>query len=255
MLACPQCGGSVSATNHRCEFCSAELLVKACPRCFAKMFHGSKHCSRCGANVVQPAAADPEGNASQRRCPRCENTLLVARLIGDVLLDECPDCNGVFVDLSALEGILAERRASRVDVLLSSLSPASPTPGAAGPGTGAPASSSTAQSTGRVYVMCPDCGNLMNRRNFGKVSGVIVDVCRAHGTWFDANELPRVIEFAMKGGLESSRTDEVERMRREARRAEAARSASSLDTGFVTRPGSASPVGELLRAIGNILIR
>ncbi len=39
------------------------------------------------------------------------------------------------------------------------------------------------------------------RTNFGRVSGVIVDVCRAHGTWFDGTELTRVIGFASTGGL------------------------------------------------------
>lgn len=52
----------------------------------------------------------------------------------------------------------------------------------------------------------------MNRLNFGKVSGVIVDVCKPHGTWFDAGELTRVVAFASAGGLE--RTRERERLER-----------------------------------------
>ena len=54
------------------------------------------------------------------------------------------------------------------------------------------------------YVACPDCGKIMNRQNFGKRSGVIIDVCRGHGTWFDADELSRVIAFVEGGGLEAS---------------------------------------------------
>lgn len=48
----------------------------------------------------------------------------------------------------------------------------------------------------------------MNRVNFGKVSGVIVDMCKAHGTWFDPGELTRVIAFAGGGGLERTRARE-----------------------------------------------
>ena len=48
----------------------------------------------------------------------------------------------------------------------------------------------------------------MNRVNFGKVSGVIVDVCKAHGTWFDPGELTRVVAFAAAGGLERTRARE-----------------------------------------------
>jgi Zn-finger nucleic acid-binding protein len=50
----------------------------------------------------------------------------------------------------------------------------------------------------------------MNRVNFGKVSGVIVDVCRAHGTWFDGGELTRVVSFAAFGGLTKARRREEE---------------------------------------------
>lgn len=60
------------------------------------------------------------------------------------------------------------------------------------------------------YMPCPLCHASMNRVNFGKVSGVIVDVCKAHGTWFDAGELTRVVAFASTGGLE--RTRERERL-------------------------------------------
>ncbi len=51
------------------------------------------------------------------------------------------------------------------------------------------------------YRPCPGCGHFMNRKNFGGVSGIVVDVCSAHGTFFDAGELPRVLEFVRRGGL------------------------------------------------------
>ena len=35
----------------------------------------------------------------------------------------------------------------------------------------------------------------MNRVNLARCSGVIVDICRAHGTWFDREELSRIVEF------------------------------------------------------------
>ena len=42
----------------------------------------------------------------------------------------------------------------------------------------------------------------MQRRNFGRRSGVIVDWCGEHGTWLDANEMEDVASFVMRGGLE-----------------------------------------------------
>jgi Zn-finger nucleic acid-binding protein len=65
-----------------------------------------------------------------------------------------------------------------------------------------------------VYRSCPSCGQMMHRRNFGRISGVVVDECRTCGTWFDAGELEAVLDFVRAGGL--SLTDAIER--REAER-------------------------------------
>ena len=48
----------------------------------------------------------------------------------------------------------------------------------------------------------------MNRINFARCSGVIVDVCKGHGTWFDRDELRAIVEFVRGGGLELSRDRE-----------------------------------------------
>jgi Zn-finger nucleic acid-binding protein len=46
-----------------------------------------------------------------------------------------------------------------------------------------------------TYLPCPACEQLMNRINFAKRSGVIVDYCKEHGTWFDGGELKRAIAY------------------------------------------------------------
>ena len=58
----------------------------------------------------------------------------------------------------------------------------------------------------------------MNRKNFASTSGVIVDVCKPHGIWFDRDELGRIVQFVMKGGLETSRRRELERLEEKLRR-------------------------------------
>jgi Zn-finger nucleic acid-binding protein len=62
------------------------------------------------------------------------------------------------------------------------------------------------------YVKCPECGELMNRRNFGKSSGIIVDICHQHGVWFDAGEVPRVLAFVQAGGLSRAQRREQEEL-------------------------------------------
>lgn len=48
----------------------------------------------------------------------------------------------------------------------------------------------------------------MNRSNFARSSGVIIDMCKQHGVWFDADELPKILDFINSGGLARSREKE-----------------------------------------------
>jgi Zn-finger nucleic acid-binding protein len=47
---------------------------------------------------------------------------------------------------------------------------------------------------------CPSCRSTMTRVIFGRRSGVVIDVCAMHGTWFDAGELTKVLTFAANEG-------------------------------------------------------
>ena len=44
----------------------------------------------------------------------------------------------------------------------------------------------------------------MLRTNYKRSSGVILDECRVHGTWLDADELEQVAGFILAGGHTSS---------------------------------------------------
>jgi Zn-finger nucleic acid-binding protein len=126
--------------------------------------------------------------------------VLFSEIVSDVLLGRCPECTGVFVDGPTFDRIVADR--DRQAVLASALQ--------------------THTEPDRVeekvkYLPCPDCSNLMWRTNFGKRSGVIIDVCKKHGYWFDADELRRVIEFVRSGGLDETRRREIEELNRKIR--------------------------------------
>jgi hypothetical protein len=51
---------------------------------------------------------------------------------------------------------------------------------------------------------------MMNRVNFGRVSGIVIDLCKGHGVWFDAGELQGVLHFVATGGLDRMRESEAE---------------------------------------------
>lgn len=119
-------------------------------------------------------------------CARCNNAL-VGRRIGDVVVHECAECEGVFLDENAIGLVVADASNARAAALLEAL-PQRP--------------HSALPSDRKMYVKCPTCGTMMNRKLFAAGSGVVVDVCRSHGTFFDAGELPAIIEFVKAGGLD-----------------------------------------------------
>jgi Zn-finger nucleic acid-binding protein len=198
LLACPHCGAGVASSASSCAYCSAELLLKTCPRCVSRVFHGHKHCPDCGAGLEQAAA----GEVTQLACPRCDK-LLSARLIGDVVVDECAGCFGLFLDEVAVKRIITDRAQGRAEALLGGLPRHE--------------IKAVVPANGRMYVKCPQCRAVMNRRQFAHGAGVIIDVCRSHGTFFDAGELPAVIDFVMNGGLEKAQRAEIARLKDQAR--------------------------------------
>jgi Zn-finger nucleic acid-binding protein len=158
------------------------------------------------------ARGDLESTLHQK-CPRCGTAELVAHLLGETNLDECARCGGVWIDAVTLEKLIKSR-----DEQAAVLSGGGPYLEVE-----AYAHSTSALEVPR-YLPCPECSQLMNRKNFGGNSGVIVDICKAHGTWFDRDELGRIVQFVMKGGLDQSRRRELEQLeqRLKAKRAEIA---------------------------------
>ncbi len=51
-----------------------------------------------------------------------------------------------------------------------------------------------------VYRRCPTCLAHMARRNWGKASGVVIDQCPRHGSWFDHGELEQILTWIRAGG-------------------------------------------------------
>jgi Zn-finger nucleic acid-binding protein len=88
-------------------------------------------------------------------------------------------------------------------------------------------------TSGVRYVPCPVCRTLMNRVNFANCSGVIIDVCRSHGSWFEREELHRIVSFIRAGGMDRSRRNQIAEFEEAERRYRSARSGGPL-------PGSPS---------------
>jgi Zn-finger nucleic acid-binding protein len=134
-----------------------------------------------------------------------------AVMIGSSNLRECQKCQGLWVDVPTLQQICADQE-KQAAVL----------------GMPAPPAESVGVEKSIRYIPCPVCHKLMNRVNFAHSSNVVVDVCRAHGTWFDKDELRRIVEFIRAGGLEKARNYQLAAMEEERKRLEAAKNVTSL---------------------------
>lgn len=112
-------------------------------------------------------------------CPRCRH------LLGQVDPERqpCANCGGVFVFREAIAPLLSElreRRGGEPVAISPYRSPArqdrNPTP--------------PAPREGELrYLACPHCSKPMNRFPLIEGYGLVVDMCVAHGVWFDADEL------------------------------------------------------------------
>jgi Zn-finger nucleic acid-binding protein len=61
----------------------------------------------------------------------------------------------------------------------------------------------------KSYLKCVRCEAVMVRRNFRKISGVLIDICRDHGVWLDAGELEQIRCFIANGGLNKSQDRQI----------------------------------------------
>jgi Zn-finger nucleic acid-binding protein len=112
-----------------------------------------------------------------------------SRALGDTGLTalECERCAGLWLGEEVFRS-LSERARSEED----------PAPDAAE--VRDEAASGIARTASRAYRRCPVCRSMMNRSNFGRRSGVLVDRCRDHGTWFDDAELQAILRWIRSGG-------------------------------------------------------
>jgi Zn-finger nucleic acid-binding protein len=118
--------------------------------------------------------------------------------IGATVLMECEKCHAMWVDSATFEQICADRD-TQVAVLQQYSAP--------------PPKPATAEEV--RYRPCVACGTMMNRLNFGRLSGTIIDVCKGHGAFLDAGELHQIVTFIQGGGLDRARQRQLQDMKDE----------------------------------------
>ncbi len=211
---CGACGGPLADGALTCGFCGGQVerdaraLSLLCPECFAANPSRGQFCCSCGVALApeQVGAA----RLTHHACPVCAVPLFERRL-SSASVEECTQCHGLFIPAAHFAHLVQHASQGR-----KAASAAAPLPPPLAP-----------PSETVVYRRCPECSQLMQRRNYGRVSGVVVDECRVHGFWLDANELEAIGRFISSGEQERARALEAKDARRAA---EEARHRASLET-------------------------
>ncbi len=217
MRTCSRCGLLIDAEG-RCypgctgpdPGCTGPLATVRCGGCYQLNPPDAERCGGCEHELGLEPIAEPDA----LRCSECEEPFSAFRAATGLLRD-CGRCGGQLVDHALLRDLLESRESY---------------------GTSAPRPPRRPEPVDvRVrYIRCPACSQPMNRKNFAGKSGIIVDICREHGTWFDRGELPLLLAFAASGGTARARQQQIEDEERSRRQAEIARDTAKRASAVVT---------------------
>jgi Zn-finger nucleic acid-binding protein len=167
----------------------AKTKIKTCEHCNKKINVKYTVCPLCGGHqrdIVDSVPAE---------CPRCNVPLKIYN--GDnEEYDICSQCGGMWLDRGEFRNATREFEVYKKGKYQ-------------GEYRKQPAKDPL------EYIVCVRCGKLMNRKNFKRISGVIIDECKRHGVWLDAGELEKIRHFIADGGFDRAQDREIERNRAE----------------------------------------
>ena len=209
VVRCSSCGAPRESGAAACRFCGSDFtlherdLHTVCPKCFARVSDRARYCHHCSTPLRPEHVA---GDRTSLHCPACDGEQeLISRGVGGVPVMECGRCAGLWLGQATFAELTrkASERSEGLDAFFT------------GSNRSQPVERAEAFGDWR-YRKCPECEKMMNRRQYGSGSGVIIDSCRHHGVWFDADELPRILAFIRSGQhAESLRREAEERERHE----------------------------------------
>ncbi len=173
-----------------------------CTHCSAPMPVHTTICKYCSTRndvdlkgIHEYTVTKPD---SERICPACSISMQTINVAGDgkYYIERCDKCMGLFFDPGELEALIDKSviNVFRIDYK----------------GLDKIIKDRSRQSTNIQYVKCPVCSKIMNRLNFAKRSGVIIDRCKAHGIWLEGGQLKQLMEWRKAGGrlLHDKRVEE-----------------------------------------------
>ena len=166
MARCISCSAPLPANTNRCDYCS----------------------SRSDVDLHAKHPYKVEKSVTHRICPNCDKPLQTIRLkmAEPLFIERCQSCFGLFFDRGEIETVLQNSVSNVFDINREHIDNIS--------------KDRFRKQQEFRYLKCPDCQRFMNRVNFGKRSGVVVDQCIVHGIWLDSGELTHLLEWKKAGG-------------------------------------------------------
>ena len=150
----------------KCKFCDKDFNKKM------------RYCPFCGGGHKKEIVHQTP------ICPRCKCEL-TNQGYRRTTLAVCPECSGLWMDAREFKQLTSERDVYADDTVAYEFN-RKPFP------------------EEKEYLPCVRCDSLMWRKNFRKISGVLIDICHDHGMWLDAGELEQIRCFIANGGLDES---------------------------------------------------
>jgi len=216
VVRCSSCGGARDKDSQSfCGYCGSSFTIHErdldtiCHNCMSRISSKSKFCHCCGTTIV---ADSDEFSQTDMDCPVCDEQKLQARKMkgGDFSLMECHHCAGIWLGsstfahlekkakLESVSGVISEP--IQIEIIKENSNPH------------------------KFYRKCPQCEIVMQRRNYAAKSGVVIDICKKHGIWFDIKELDDILKFIRSGQLQKTQ----EKSARLAKRAIKRKSSTSI---------------------------
>jgi Zn-finger nucleic acid-binding protein len=124
---------------------------------------------------------------SDRACPACGIPMYTGRM-KQAGLDACGGCGGVWVSDVDAKYLLASNDSAFAAMAAAAVK----------------GSEKRTQQTARRT--CPDCRTTL-AQGYLQMGGITVDVCKMHGTWFDAFELEALTRYLTKQALTAAAID------------------------------------------------
>ena len=132
------------------------------------------------------------------KCPRDGATLTNEKYEGDVVVNRCPSCSGIWLDsgeLKTVQETIEHDYSAELDRI---------------------------DTVGRAYefarqealpeIDCPKCGGDLNPREYAYCSQILIDRCAdCGGVWLDAGEIAALEKFFEKAAAEERAEKNVRR--------------------------------------------